>query len=257
MSARRALLLLAGAALLLLTARRAPAAPGLCPDEMASISGKFCIDRHEASVEELDRDGKVTRLHPHNREIGGRRVRAVSRPGVLPQAYLDRNEAQAACEQAGKRLCTGDEWLAACRGRTPSLYPYGPRFRSGHCNDEGVSPLQLLHGPAPGHDFATMNDPRLDEIAGGVARTGAFARCTAGDGVLDMVGNLHEWTAASRGPAEAPRAVFRGGYFLDTHTLGEGCSYVTEGHLPTYRDYSIGFRCCADLPGAPLADLPP
>jgi formylglycine-generating enzyme len=84
-----------------------------------------------------------------------------------------------------------------------------------------------------------MNDPRLDEVAGTVARTGHFARCTGGLGIHDMVGNLHEWTAA-------PSGLFRGGYFLDTKTLGEGCSYVTAGHAPTYRDYSTGFRCCAD-----------
>ena len=52
-----------------------------------------------------------------------------------------------------------------------------------------------------------------------------------------MVGNLHEWTA---GPP-----VFRGGYFLDTKTLGRGCDYATAGHGATYRDYSTGFRCCA------------
>jgi hypothetical protein len=38
----------------------------------------------------------------------------------------------------------------------------------------------------------------------------------------------------------------RGGYFLDVKTLGEGCAYAATGHTHTYRDYSTGFRCCAE-----------
>jgi hypothetical protein len=52
-----------------------------------------------------------------------------------------------------------------------------------------------------------------------------------------MVGNLHEWTAASSG-------TFRGGYYLDTKINGEGCDYRTTAHDARYHDYSTGFRCC-------------
>jgi hypothetical protein len=54
-----------------------------------------------------------------------------------------------------------------------------------------------------------------------------------------MVGNLHEWTADTQG-------TLRGGYYLDTERLGEGCDYAAIGHDTKYRDYSTGFRCCAD-----------
>jgi len=228
-----------GSLALLGLAPAAPAAAPRCPSGMALIDGRFCVDRHEAALERLDDSGAPAGLHPHNREVGKSTVRAVARAGLFPQAYISRDEALAACQRAGKRLCADDEWLRACQGPTPTTYPYGARFRSGACNDEGVSPLRLLHGMSYRHDHATMNDPRLGLVAGSVARAGQFARCTAGEGVVDMVGNLHEWTAN-------PGGVFRGGYFLDTHTLGEGCGYVTTGHAPSYRDYSTGFRCCAD-----------
>ena len=65
----------------------------------------------------------------------------------------------------------------------------------------------------------------------------------SGFDVYDMVGNLHEWTAAKTG-------TFRGGYYLDTHKNGDGCSYRTVAHEFTYHDYSTGFRCCAS-PVAP------
>jgi sulfatase modifying factor 1 len=223
----------------LLGAAPASAPPAVCPEGMASIEGRYCIDRYEAAVELVGDAGQVAGLHPHNREILGKTVRAVSRAGVLPQAHVSRDEAASACEQAGKRLCSDEEWLGACRGRTPTRYPYGPRFRSGYCNDEGVAPLPLLRGASYALDYATLNDPRLDRVPGTVARAGHFGRCTNDGEVFDLVGNLHEWTAA-------PRGVFRGGYFLDTKVLGEGCDYETSGHAPTYRDYSTGFRCCAD-----------
>jgi hypothetical protein len=54
-----------------------------------------------------------------------------------------------------------------------------------------------------------------------------------------MVGNLHEWTAD-------PEGTLRGGFYLDTSKLGEGCDYAAVGHDVKYRDYSTGFRCCAD-----------
>jgi LysM repeat protein len=111
---------------------------------------------------------------------------------------------------------------------------------SGRCNDSGVSPLRKLHGADDSLDvfgIEAMNDPRLNQIPGTLARTGQHKRCRSSFGAHDMVGNLHEWTAD-------PAGTFRGGYYLDTKTHGEGCSYLTTGHDVKYRDYSIGFRCC-------------
>ncbi|MCU0654878.1 MAG: formylglycine-generating enzyme family protein [Polyangiaceae bacterium] len=215
------------------------ASSGGCPAGMAAIEGRYCIDRFEAALEQLDAEAPP-REHPHSRPVEGKRVRAISEAGRFPQSYISQQEAAEACRLAGKRLCSGAEWQRACRGPSGSLYPYGTRFRSGLCNDEGVSPLRLLYGPQAPADHRTMNDPRLVQVAGTVARSGHFARCATEEGVFDLVGNVHEWT-------DDPRGVFRGGYFLDTKTLGEGCAYVTEGHSTAYRDYSTGFRCCADL----------
>ena len=83
-----------------------------------------------------------------------------------------------------------------------------------------------------------LNDPRLDQLDGTVAKTGAFPDCVNDYGVYDMVGNLHEWTAD-------PHGTFQGGYWLDTDLHGEGCAYRTIAHDFGYHDYSTGFRCCA------------
>ncbi len=169
-------------------------------------------------------------------------MRAVSIKGRVPQGYIDRDEAEAACENAGKRLCTDDEWIEACKGKNPTQYPYGDDHKDGFCNDTGVSSFNLLYGPgnnqppaASAYTRENMNDERLNQMEGTVAPSGKFAKCKNSYGVFDMVGNLHEWTAATSG-------TFRGGYYLDTHINGDGCDYRTTAHdHRLYHDYSTGF----------------
>jgi len=215
---------------------------GPCPDGMALVEGRACVDLFEAHLVRVGSDGGVLALHPPNEPVGSHRVRAVSARGARPQAHVSRDEAAAACTEAGKRLCAPTEWLAACKGPSATRYPYGVRRRSGACNDRGVEPLsRVLRQPtsAATWGFEAMNDPRLYLVPGAVARSGRFDRCRSEVGAFDMVGNLHEWTAE-------PTGVMRGGYYLDTDGLGEGCEYAAIGHSATYRDYSTGFRCCAD-----------
>lgn len=220
---------------------------GRCPSGMALVEGPrqraFCIDRFEAHVVELRSNDEIP--HSPYEPVAGLRVKAVSKEGVVPQAYISKLEAEAACKNANKRLCSGDEWSRACRGASGRKFPYGDARESGRCNDSGRAPLAKLH---PGEDVFSsaqaMNDPRINQAPNTVAKTGSFSRCESEDGVHDMVGNLHEWTANRGG-------TFRGGYYLDTHINGEGCGYQTTGHNTKYSDYSIGFRCCSRPGGEP------
>jgi formylglycine-generating enzyme len=213
-----------------------------CPAGMASVLGRFCIDRYEASTVEILPGGK-TRAHSPFAPVEGIKVKAVSKKGVKPQAYISRDQAEEACEAAGKRLCTDDEWITACKGKKPTLYPYGDDRRDGYCNDSGVSSFNKYYGggnaetPQGAYTWSNMNDPRLNQLEGTLAPTGQFKKCKNGFGVYDMVGNVHEWTAA-------PGGTFRGGYYLDTHINGDGCEYRTTAHAAKYHDYSTGFRCC-------------
>ena len=58
------------------------------------------------------------------------------------------------------------------------------------------------------------------------------------------MGNLHEWTAD-------PTGTFRGGFYVDTTLNGDGCTYRTTAHGVSHRDYSTGFRCCAEADVTP------
>jgi formylglycine-generating enzyme required for sulfatase activity len=206
---------------------------------MALVADRCCIDKWEASLVELAADGEKP-FSPYESPEGGVLVRAVSRPDVVPQGYISRDQAERACKASDKRLCTDEEWVTACRGDPPQAYPYGNAREKGACNDAGISPLHVYYPEAPStYQMGPMNDARLNQTPNTVARTGEFARCVGPYGVFDMVGNLHEWVMSAR-------PTFRGGYFQDTRINGEGCAYHTTAHGAGYHDYSTGFRCCAD-----------
>jgi hypothetical protein len=212
-----------------------------CPREMARV-GDACVDRWEASLVEMVYGGIEISWSPYV-PPNGHRMRAVSRPGVVPQAHISYREAKAACRNAGKRLCAPREWESACKGAAQTKFPYGEDFVAGVCVDTGrTSPSATLYPATKAFSYEGMNDPRLNQLPNTVEKTGHAAACTNELGVFDMVGNLHEWAADAR---------FHGGYYLDTKSNGLGCDYVTGTHAGQYYDYSIGFRCCADVSSLP------
>ncbi len=250
------------------------AASGNCAPDMVDVAGRFCIDRYEITLV----DARTSReLSPHYPPIPaqipllferfsdpgtlskrslGREMpvplpagfqlsehfepRAQSTPGKLPAGYLSRTTAELACKNAGKRLCTRDEWVEACRGQSTSKFPYGHTYREGACNVHRKShPARLLHGDASLHH----HDPRLnlvgDEDGPLLQPTGTSTECVSRwgtDGVMDMVGNVDEWI-------DDPSGVFLGGFY--SRATREGCDASIDSHAPGYLDYSLGTRCCA------------
>jgi formylglycine-generating enzyme required for sulfatase activity len=229
-----------------LTSDPADARNTACGGDMAYVDASdqlhaYCIDRWEASLVDIQ-NGRETAHSPFDSVTQGQKVRAVSRSGVMPQAYISRDEADQACKASKKRLCKDDEWIHACEGKRPTTFPYGDDHHDGYCNDSGKAPVDILHhdmGEAAYASFQAMNDPQLNQVPGTLARTGAHPHCKSSYGTFDMVGNLHEWT-------EDPNGTFRGGYYRDTHLNGDGCKYKTVAHAASYHDYSTGFRCCSD-----------
>lgn len=220
-------------------------APG-CLAGMVRI-GAFCVDRYEAYVVELDANGNEVSHSPYQVIPDGGRVRAKVAAGVVPQGYISQRQATAACIAAGKRLCSATEFALACRGPDAgSDYPYGGTTRvPGACNEGKGSSMVRFFGTDPAlWTYAEFNDPRLNDWDGGLATTGAYAKCVSPYGVNDCVGNLHEWGSD---PADVNgHGRFRGGFYGDAEINGHGCLYVTSAHELAYHDYSTGFRCCMD-----------
>ena len=92
---------------------------------------------------------------------------ACSIGGLVPSGHLSWYRARSACEAQGKRLCNRNEYARACIVGEPSLFPYGPMFLPGVCND----PFQEI---------------------GQAVETGSYENCTNGS-TFDMSGNLAEW----------------------------------------------------------------
>jgi len=217
-----------------------------CPAEMVLVLDDVCVDKWESSLL-LYKAGKEERswspFYPLKGAKG--RLRAVSRPSVVPQAYISGKDAQRACETSGKRLCTAAEWGAACRGPKRTMYPYGQLRKKRKCNDDGrpVHPVaevtSRLRLPADRMWYEGMEHPLINQLKNTLRKTGERAECTNDYGAYDMVGNLHEWIEDASG-------TFRGGFYLDTRINGEGCNYATTAHSFKYYDYSTGFRCCMD-----------
>jgi len=240
----------------------AAAAPSACPDTMVRV-GEFCIDRYEAHLVSRAASGEVA-VHPYfERPAANVVYEARSGAGVFPQGYVSRTESEAACAQAGKRLCTMNEWQRACRGPRGTTYPHGDRWLPRRCNTDKAHLITLRFGGDPRRwSYGQFNDPVLDQEPGFLARSGEHPGCVGDNGVHDLVGNLHEWvsdvvdaTMVRRMEAEAPRAyqpwragngVFMGGFFSTHGELGPGCKFTTIAHEPGYHDYSTGFRCCAE-----------
>ncbi len=242
--------------------RAEPTAP--CPSEMQLVA-TACVDRYEAYLERLDTTHDPLRHSPFDRPEEGQRYAARSAPHVTPQAYVNRREASAACENAGKRLCTIREWYRACTGSTGTAYPYGHRYIAGRCNTGRPHLLSMLFGDDPrGWKYDEhFNSPRLNQEPGFLAVTGSHQGCTSDAGTYDMVGNLHEWVSDAvdyelpekiqlRDDIRAKigvnygKAIFMGGFYSTSGEHGRGCRFLTPGHGWKYHDYSTGFRCCRD-----------
>ncbi len=206
-----------------------------CPAGMAPVAG-FCVDRWEAALVTVNPPGPWSPYaHPGDTE-----VRAVSAPGLVPQGYITGRQAAAACDNAGKRLCTDDEWLRACQGAAGQTFPYGAAHEPGRCN-EGRTCHPVVQYFETGADWiwSELGHPCINQLPDGLAPTGSHPDCTSDDGIFDMHGNLHEWTSN-------PTGIFRGGFYVDASINGPGCLYRTTAHSVGHWDYSTGFRCCAD-----------
>ncbi|MSP26138.1 MAG: hypothetical protein EXR75_13470 [Myxococcales bacterium] len=212
-----------------------PPGVGGCPAGMVPVA-TFCIDRVEAALVRTSDGGPVSPYF--NPEMAS--VRAVAIPFAVPQAYIHQEQASDACLNSGKRLCETAEWLRACQGPATTTYPYGDKLLLGLCNDHrAVHPAVELFGTTDSWIFSQLDNACLNQLPLSLALTGSLPGCETAEGALDMMGNLHEWTAD-------PAGTFRGGFYVDTQLNGPGCLYATTAHNTLHWDYSTGFRCCAD-----------
>ena len=206
--------------------------PLVCRDGMVAVGDAYCIDQYEASRP----DATAT-------DAGQDTSHAASRPGVLPWSVnpVSRPAVEtfaAACERAGKHLCSRDEWYGACAGTTGTVYSFGNVFDRETCNcvdtycddycqELAIEPCPV--GPDCGYVFGSFR----------VMPTGSLPTCVDEYGAYDVNGNVWEVVTSDRD------FEVRGGAF--------NCAGASERLKCTFNagwaQLYAGFRCCSGPDG--------
>jgi formylglycine-generating enzyme required for sulfatase activity len=148
-------------------------------------------------------------------------------------------EAEKACADRGKRLCTEFEWELACEGPERLPWPYGWEVEKGKCHVD--RPYRSYDPDKVNADHRAVWEKEVRRLWQGEP-SGSFPECRSHYGVMDLVGSVEEWVATSR-PEWPYRSSLKGGYWSKSWT---GCRGTNESHSPQFRFYQIGFRCCRD-----------
>jgi formylglycine-generating enzyme required for sulfatase activity len=172
----------------------------------------------------------------------------------LPVERVTWWEAAAFCRFRGGRLPSEAEWEKAARGAGRRAWPWGPEWQEGRANHGRAD--RLGPGASPSVDEDSGDDS--DGYAGR-APVGSLPAGASPYGVLDLAGNVWEWTAGyfSREPPQsAARFDPRGPLAGDERTV-RGGSYRSPpsdlrltrraGIAPGERLAGIGFRCAYDV----------
>ena len=194
----------------------------------------FYIDRTPVTNAEFRKFLTATRYHPrddHNFLHDWKDGNYPEGWANKPVTWVSIEDARTFASWAGKRLPHEWEWQLAAQSTDGRLYPWG--------NDWNAAVLPTLD-----HDRAMRP----------VAEVDAFPQGASPLGVIDLVGNVSQWTDEYRDP-HTRAAIIRGGasyqprgsiwYFPQSYRLDEHQKYLL---MSPGRDRAgtIGFRCVVD-----------
>ncbi|RKH55458.1 SUMF1/EgtB/PvdO family nonheme iron enzyme, partial [Corallococcus llansteffanensis] len=143
-----------------------------------------------------------------------------NKQGRKPRVSVNWLDAKGLCVEAGKRLCTENEWEKACKGPGNARFSTGDSLASSACNT----------GTAEG-------------TPGALAAAGQFGECRFNFGPSDMSGNAAEWTSTPF-PGSDDDMTIKGGSF-DSPSDTSRCAARKRG-ATSHKDANLGFRCCAN-----------
>ncbi|MBQ9225355.1 MAG: SUMF1/EgtB/PvdO family nonheme iron enzyme [Fibrobacter sp.] len=132
---------------------------------------------------------------------------------ATPRDMVSQEQAASLCEQAGKHLCSIDEWQAACRGKDKTRFSYGDGYKQNKCNTNTKA----------------------------MKRSGRKEQCRSWFGMYDMNGNLWEWTSTKS--KDHPNMFLVAGGAWNTNNESK-CTDSKFSFYPQNQYPSVGFRCC-------------
>jgi formylglycine-generating enzyme required for sulfatase activity len=231
----------------------------------------FCIDRTEVTVADYKKcsdDGRCKRAPTSNEwpQISSRErksfdaqcnARSPEERAKHPVNCVDWEMATNYCAAQGERLPSEAEWELAARGTGGREYPWGDEAPSADrlnaCGRECVA-----WGRKNNASQTAMYDG--DDGFATTAPVGSFPRGASPYGLVDVVGNVWEWTADWYGPyradgdvtrnpsgaANGKERVVRGGAWNGAYDDWVRPSFRWK-NVPATRSYAIGFRCAKSL----------
>ena len=134
-----------------------------------------------------------------------------------PVVLVSHADVAAYCAWRGARLPSEAEWEKAARGTDGRYFPWGDMFDADRLNSEDGGPFDTV----PVGQYPDGQSPY---------------------GVLDMAGQVFEWTSTPF-RKESPRYVVKGGSWDDFP--GVTRSAARHGRPPELKHILIGFRCAA------------
>ena len=175
----------------------------------------FCMDRTEVTVTAYAACVKAGGCTPAN--TGSFCNAGVAGRQNHPINCVDWNQAEAYCQAQGLRLPTEEEWEYAARGTDGRLYPWG-----------NAAPSNQLCWNRSGHSNSTC-------------AVGAYPKDRSPFGLVDMAGNVSEWTSSLYSDSDSNR-VFRGGSGRFGHP-SDVRSAARDRFDPSVLYGLLGFRC--------------
>lgn len=194
----------------------------------------FHIDRYPVTNAAFHRFLKATRYRPADNHNFLRHWKRGAPPRGWenkPVTWVSLEDARAYAAWAGKRLPHSWEWQYAAQGKDGRLFPWG--------ND--WNPVNV---PAPNRGRTLLPPADVDAHPGGASPFG----------VMDLVGNVWQWTDEFR-DLHTRAAVLRGGssyqpqtshwYFPQAYQLNQHGKYLLMAPCKD-RSGMVGFRCVVD-----------
>jgi formylglycine-generating enzyme required for sulfatase activity len=195
----------------------------------------FCIDRHPVSNAQYEAFLSATSYRPadpHNFLRHWERGKPRAGWHNKPVTWVSLEDARAYAEWAGKRLPHEWEWQYAAQGNDGRLYPWGNEWRA-----------DLVPEVATGREMPPPAD--VNAYPGGASPFG----------VMDLVGNVWQWTNEFA-DEHTRAAILRGGslyqpqtshwYFPQAYRLDQHGKLLLMAPCKD-RSAGIGFRCVIDL----------
>lgn len=244
-----------------------------CPDDMVAVTGAYCPDpvqkclehheeyeREQARIARAKANGKKVHSTVSERCLRYRepsvciskkkrpmefcidRYEWPNRKGEVPLLLVDWYDARRMCKEAGKRLCTVDEFNFACEGEEMLPYTYGYERDDTKCNID--KPYVRREKNLARYDKCMATPSCKAELERLDQREPAGSRpeCVSPFGVYDLNGNINEWVLRP-GKERPNRSGLKSGWWGPVRGR---CRPTVGFHKESDYGYEVGFRCCAD-----------